>query len=381
MKTAINHVKIFDGYEVVYNDGAILFDESGILAIGEGEFAADTVIDGAGKTLLPGLIDSHVHLGWTEGSEEESVALTAYQAGIFWQYGITTVRSCATGSQSDILVRNMINEGKMPGVRIVASGKGICITGGHCWMHSYQCDTPDEVRKAVRKLIRSGADQIKLLATGGMITKGSKPGVAQLTEEQLRVAVEEADKAGVITCAHCTNLEGAKRAIRAGVRSIEHAQLDEETAAMMAEAGAFYCPTIVTRYNILTTTDPELQWIRAKADPGDLERKKRALMLCKEKGITICAATDGGPNALTPLGSSMATELRLYNEYGLSCAEVLTAATANGAKLMQIDNITGSIKCGLQADLALFDGDPTENIKDIEKVCMTFQGGVLRWHK
>ena len=381
MKTAINHVKIFDGYKVLTDDGALLFDESGILALGEGEFEADTVIDGRGKTLLPGLIDSHVHLGWCDGGEGESIALTAYQATQLWQYGITTVRSCVTGSQADILVRDMIDEGKIAGARIVASGRGISITGGHCWMHSHECDTPDEVRKAARTLIRSGADQIKLLATGGMMTKGSKPGAAQLTEEQMRAAVEEAENAGRITSAHCTNLEGAKRAIRAGVRSIEHAQLDEETANMMAEAGTFYSPTIVTRYNIINTTDPALQWMRAKANPGDLERKKKALMLCKEKGITVCAATDGGTNAVTPLGSSLATELKIYTEYGLSCCEALTAATVNGAKLMQIDDAVGSIAVGMQADLALFDGDPTEDITAIENVCMTFQGGTLRWKK
>jgi len=381
MKTAINHVKIFDGNEVIYNEGSVLFDESGILEISGSELAGDVCIDGRGKTLLPGLIDSHVHLGWCDGGDAESIALTAYQATQLWQYGITTVRSCVTGSQADILVRDMIAAGKMAGVRIVASGRGICITGGHCWMHSHECDTPDEVRKAARTLIRSGADQIKLLATGGMMTKGSKPGVAQLTEEQMRAAVEEAENVGCITSAHCTNLEGAKRAIRAGVRSIEHAQLDEETADMMASAGAFYCPTIVTRYNILNITDPELMWMRKKASPDDLERKKRAIRLCKEKGITICAATDGGTNTITPLGSSLATELRIYTEYGLSCTEALTAATVNGAKLMGIDDVTGSIRTGLQADLALFDGDPTESIEEIKNVAMTFQGGVLRWDK
>lgn len=381
MKTAINHVKIFDGEKVLTNDGAVLFDESGILEVGQGVFEADTVIDGRGKTLLPGLIDSHVHLGWCDGVDGESIALTAYQATQLWQYGITTVRSCTTGSQADILVRDMINAGTISGVRIVASGRGVSITGGHCWMHSHQCDTPDEVRKAARTLLRDGADQIKLLATGGMMTKGSKPGNAQLTEEQMRVAVEEAENAGAITCAHCTNLEGAKRAIRAGVRSIEHAQLDEETADMMAAAGAYYCPTIVTRYNILNITDPELMWMRAKADPGDLERKKRALMLCREKGVTICAATDGGTNTITPLGSSLATELKIYTEYGLSCTEALTAATKNGAEMMRMDDKVGSIKAGLLADLTLYEGDPTENINDLSTLCMTWQGGVLRWHK
>lgn len=389
MKTLLTNLKIFDGTCVIAEKGHLLFDESGILQVLTGDEPlpqADAVLDCTGKTVTPGLMDGHVHLGSTEMVRPQtpqdyavSGALTAAQAGDFWQWGITTVRNCGVGTNADIYVRNLIRDGKISGVRIIACGKGISITGGHGWPMSHECDTPDEVRKAARLQLREGADMVKLLATGGMGTKGSIPNAPQLTEAQMRAAVEEAEAVGAITAAHCTGLEGAHRAIRAGVRCIEHAQLDEETTEMMAEAGAWYCPTIVTRYNILHTTDPNYQWMRAKANPADLDRKRRALQLCKKHGIPIIAGTDAGPNPLTKLGSSLWTELGIYQAYGLSPQEVLHTATVSAAKMMRIDHLTGSIRPGLAADLALFCGDPTQDVTQVNTVCMTWQNGVLRW--
>ena len=172
---------------------------------------------------------------------------------------------------------------------------------------SVACDDELETLKAAREQLRLNVDFVKLMATGGMGTKNSIPNVPQLTEGQMRVASEAAMAVGKFTRAHATGLEGAQRAIRAGVRIIDHVQMDEETAEMMAGAGAYYCPTIVTRYNILHTEDPRYQFMRAKADPGDLDRKKRALMLCREHGIPVVAGTDAGPSELTVIGPSLWT--------------------------------------------------------------------------
>ena len=169
------------------------------------------------------------------------------------------------------------------------------------------------------------------MATGGMGTKGSVPNAPQLTEAQMRAAAEEAASVGKFTAAHCTGLAGVMNAIRAGVNIIEHAQLDEPTAEALARSGAAWCPTIVTRYSILHTTDPAYQWMRAKADPGDLVRKQKALMLCKEYGIPVIAGTDAGPNAMVRLGEALWTELGIYQEYGMTAQEVLHACTAGAA--------------------------------------------------
>lgn len=390
MKTALNNAKIFDGEKIAFEKGSILFDESGILSLSEGPQQADRVIDATGKTVTPGLIDGHVHLGFDivdhniskdhdDIEAMESAAVIAQQLQKVWRYGITTVCNCATGSNADIYVRNLIKAGVLTGARVVACGQSICITGGHAWPDGLECDTPDEVRKAARLQLRRGVDLVKLLATGGMGTKGSIPNAPQLSEEQMRVAVQEAERFNAITRAHATGLEGAQNAARAGVRIIDHTQLDEPTAQLLAEKGAFYCPTIVTRYRILHTEDPRYQFMRAKADPQDLVRKQRALMLCKKLGITIVAGTDAGPNAMVALGDSLWTELGIYTEYGLTTLETLRAATKDAALALKLDGVTGALVPGLAADIAVFSGDPTADIHDVEKVYLTFQGGKLAW--
>ncbi len=389
MKTAINNIKIFDGTRIAWECGSVLFDESGILAVGEGPFEAEQIIDGRGRTLTPGLIDGHVHLGTLgamspNSSESELVqsgALIAAQAQQVWSCGITTMCNCTTGANADIHVRDLIRGGLIPGARIVACGCGICITGGHCWTAGHQCDSELEALRAAREQLRLGADFVKLFATGGMGTRNSIPNVAQLTEGQMSAAAEAAAAVGAFSRAHATGLEGAKRAVRAGVRIIDHIQMDEELAAMMAEAEAFYCPTIVTRYNILHTEDPRYQYMRAKADSGDLDRKKRALELCRKHGIRIIAGTDAGPNDMTPLGSSLWTELNLYAEFGLSPVEALTAATSGAALALRIEAVTGSVAPGLCADLAVFDGDPTVDLHALNTLAMTFQSGIMRWRR
>jgi imidazolonepropionase-like amidohydrolase len=275
----------------------------------------------------------------------------------------------------------MINKGVITGARILASGKGICITGGHAWSMSYECDTEAEVLKATRTQLKKQADVIKLLATGGMGTKASDPNAAQLTESQMRVAVEEAESRNVLTAAHCTGLEGAKRAIRAGVRSIEHARLDRETAELMKEQGAYYCPTIITRYSILNTCDPELQWLRKKANPQDLVEKERAIRLCLELGIPVCASTDSGTGSLCPLGPSTAKELAIYVEYGMTAMQALRSANKTAAEMLRLEKETGTIEVGKCADILLLDSNPLDDIKNLETLQRTYHKGVLVYQK
>ena len=214
MRTRIRNVRVFDGTRLWDAPADVMFDETGIL---ENESApADVEIDGTGKTLTPGLMDGHVHMGG-EGMEPPATdaglitmgAVLAAQAQSLWRYGITTVRNCGTGKNADLAVRDAIRAGKCPGVRILGCGRVVCITGGHGWPMGWQADTVDEARKAARTQLRDGADFVKLMATGGMGTKGSVPNAPQLTEAQMHAAVEEAALVGRFTAAHCTGLEGA----------------------------------------------------------------------------------------------------------------------------------------------------------------------------
>lgn len=386
MKTIIENVTIFDGDSTVSKNSYVLFDETGILALGECGGTppeADVVIDGTNKYVIPGLIDCHVHMstGFSEGNAAASGAEAAYLALEALNYGITTIRSCGNGHDADIEVRNLINKGFIKGARILASGKAICITGGHGWPMSFECDTEAEVLKATRTQLKKGADVIKLIATGGMGTKGSAPNASQLTEGQMRVAVEEAETLNVLTAAHCTGLEGAQRAIRAGVRSIEHPRLDRETAELMKKYGAYYCPTIITRYSILNTTDPSLAWLRAKANPQDLVEKERAIRLCLELGIPVCASTDSGTGPICPLGPSTAKELAIYVEYGMTPMEALRSANKTASEMLRIEKETGTIAVGKSADLLLLESNPLDDIKNLGSLVRTYHKGVLAYQK
>ena len=387
-RTLIRNVRLIDGLGEVREGQNLLYDESGILAIGTEDYPADKVIDGSGKTVMPGLIDCHVHLGsgvlGSSVSREEQAAAILLQGKVLFEHGITSVRTMSTADWCDVKVRDLVDSGYLPGPRIIACGKGISITGGHGWMHNFEVDTLEETRKAARQIMRSGADFIKLFATGGMGTKGSIPNAPQLSEEQMRVICEEAARTGITTAAHCTGIEGAQRAIRAGVRSIEHIPMDEETAVMMKEHGCYYVPTIVTRYHIIHSTEPQYEHMRKKASPQDLEKKKRAIGLCLKYGIPVAAGTDAigsiKNNGLTRMGESLLTELHIYREYGMTDMQAIQAATQTAAKLLRIDQETGTLEVGKKADLILLSGNPARDIDDLKTLLMTVHNGRIVYH-
>lgn len=376
MTTVIKNVRVIDGTGNVMEQGSILFDNTGIQQISRENPQGDVEIDGTGKTVLPGLIDCHVHLGagvlGTKTPEEEQAMGMLVQFQALFAHGITTVRNMGTADDCDIKVRDLVKRGYLTGPRIMACGRGISITGGHGWSMNYEVDGLEETRKAARKAIYNGADVLKMFATGGMGTKGSIPNAPQLSEAQMKVICDEADRTGLLTAAHCTGIEGAQRAIRAGVHSIEHIQMDEETAAMMKDHGCYYCPTIVTRYNIINSTEPEYEHMRRKASPGDLERKKKSINLCMKYGIPVCAGTDSiGTilnNGLTKMGESLLTELKLYHEYGMSNMQVILSGTRTAAEMLRVDDEIGTLERGKQADLILVDGNPADDLKDRKSV-------------
>ena len=246
MTTVMRNALIVDGTGTLIENGSVKFSRDGIWDISEKELSSDTIIDASNRAVIPGLIDCHVHLGMLslemDVNDAQSGAVIVAQLRKCLEHGITSVRNLGTRNNCDIHVRNLINSGFLKLPRMLASGCGISITDGHVWRMNHECDTPEEALKAAREQIKIGADVIKMFATGGMGTKGSIPNATQLTETQMRVVCEEAERSNRLTAAHCTGLEGAKNAIRAGVRSIEHAQLDEETVLMMRERGAYLLP-------------------------------------------------------------------------------------------------------------------------------------------
>lgn len=219
-------------------------------------------IDLGGKTVLPGLIDAHIHSLSDDSAdpykthENENDAFEIVKAvknmEKTLQSGVTQIRGLGAFNFYDLGLRDAEKAGLLAGPRMLVSGKYITMTGGHGYTKGREADGVTEVRKAAREQLKAGVDVVKIMATGGVMTRGVEPGSPQLTEEEIRAAVEEAHKAGRKTAAHAQGTEGIKNAIRAGIDSIEHGIfLDDEAVEMMVERGTFLVPTLVAPYWIV----------------------------------------------------------------------------------------------------------------------------------
>src|SRR4030042_2103088 len=222
----------------------------------------DTVFDIPGKTILPGLIDCHVHLvldgspdPMTSIAKESVPTITlkaAQHAKLTLEAGVTSIRDMGGKDYIDIAIRDGIDSGLLPGPRMACSGKAICMTGGHGWQFGREADGMDGVREAVRARLRAGASLIKMMATGGVLTKGVDPGSVQFTLEELIAGVEEARKAGGRHATNAMGTEGIKNALWAGIHSIEHGvYLDDEAMELMLETKAYLVPTLSAPYHII----------------------------------------------------------------------------------------------------------------------------------
>lgn len=391
MGIAIKNVRIIDGNGSCIENGYIVFDENGIAAVSEKPLTAEKEIDGTGKTVMPGLIDSHVHLGMlsvpdgfeivARDRETEVAAKACGQCQELLKFGITTVRNMGTKFDADIYLRNMIEDGLVTGPRIVASGSVVAITGGHGYHIARECDTVEEALRATRTLIKNGAQVIKCMATGGVLTKGSVVGAQQLSYEQMSAIAEEAKRTGRITGAHCIGYEGTKSAILAGIDTIEHGyMLDEALIELMAERGTYFSPTLIASRAIATSDDPapyavELRKKIAPIAEGHIVALEKAI----KAGLTIVAGTDCG----TPWNpvSRLVDELDWYVKCGMSNMAALISATKNPAKMLKISQLTGTLEKGKAADLVMLNGNPLENIRAVADVERTYRNGHLVYER
>jgi imidazolonepropionase-like amidohydrolase len=383
MTLAIVGARLVDARSETPIDGdcVVVANDGRITAIGRGRAgvpADATVLDVAGATVVPGLIDCHVHLAGAHERLEAALARTYTEsvgtmlsAGrAFLESGVTTVRD-AGGAPAGL--RKMYAAG-WPGPRLQVSATPISITGGHgdgmtssgmvmdgdrpfTELPAGIADGPDEVRKAVRAQIRAGADWIKTFSTGGVYSMMDAPGAVQYTAEELEVMVQEARLAGLHgVLAHAENAPGIKSALAAGVRSIEHGDgIDDEAIDMMRKLDVPLVPTLYISYRML---EPDLveqgitpPWAveKQQALMVDLERNLRHAI---ERGVRIVMGTDG------LRGDHLPRELSLMARHGLSPLGVLRAATVDAARLLDLADDLGTIEVGKIADLAVVNGDP-----------------------
>ena len=244
------------GRAVVVEDGRIT------AVVGEREAPSGTTLRLDGLTLLPGLVNCHVHLCFSGEADPAAVMLreshattvinAVQRARQTVEAGVTTVRDLGGRDYAELAVRDAIGQGLIPGPRTLCAGRGICITGGHGWhVIGREADGPDEVRKAVREQIKAGADVVKLFATGGVMTPGVEPNAAQLTLDEVRAAIEEARKAGRRTAAHAQGTDGIANCLEAGITTIEHGIfLTEALCQRMARDGVALVPTLIAPHAI-----------------------------------------------------------------------------------------------------------------------------------
>lgn len=340
---------------------------------------ADELIDLGDATLLPGVIDSHVHLGFDGGpdpvsrmkaeTDSEQLVLMLRSARELLSVGVTTARDLGARSFLDVTVREAIKAGEARGPRLVVANRPITLTGGHCWFMGGECDDLDGVRKMVRLHHKMGADCIKVMSTGGFMTAGSAPWHAQFSAAELAAAVDEAHRLGKKVAAHGHGSEGIARAVAAGVDTIEHcsfareggeAAFEPEIADAIAEAGIAVCPTI------------NLNAIRR--GPEATERFSRRLGGLRERGVRIIAGADAGINN-APHREYIAG-LQAMAALGMPDREVLLAATVHAAAALGVDGVTGSIEVGKDADLIAVRGDPAANIGALHALELVLARGV-----
>jgi imidazolonepropionase-like amidohydrolase len=285
------------------------------------------------------------------------------------------VRDLGGREYVEIAVRRAIQDGLIDGPRIVAAGRPVCMTGGHGHWLAREADGPDDARRAVREQLKAGADVIKIIATGGVMTPGVEPGSPQLTLEEMRAAIEEARRAGRRTAAHAMAATGIRDAIAAGITSIEHGiYLTDEIVAHMRRDGTFLVPTLNAPAAIAAGGI-------AAGIPDFMVRKSEQVVpthvasfqLAHRAGVRIAAGADSG----TPLNfhGSLLPELSLMVKYGMTPLEAIRSATTTAADCLGLGDAIGRVAPGYAADLIAVAGDPAERIEALADLRLVLVGG------
>lgn len=359
------------------------------------------VIDLGDVTLLPGFIDAHTHLiGRVLGDPDGDMAavkdydafgaiLGVNHARNTLMAGFTSVRNVgASGPFNDIALRKAIEEGWIPGPRMVTAGHSLGITGGHCDNNGFRpglldrsiadgiANGQDEIRAAVRYQIKYGADVIKTCATGGVLSEGDAVGTTQYSFEEMKAMVDEASQHHRKVAAHAHGTEGIKIATRAGVVSIEHGSfLDEEGARMMAERGTFLVPTMMAGEAVeRAAKSGVLKGLRAEKALAAAAAMRNAIKIAVANKVQIALGTDAG---VIPHGTN-AREFVLMVEWGgMSNMDALKAGTINAATLLGWEKNAGSLAPGKWADIVAVSGDPLKDIHATEKVVFVMKNGMI----
>jgi len=385
MNVAIRAGSLYDGTAApARTNVTVLVEDGRVASIGTDAPDADRTLEA--RCVVPGLINCHVHLEMNGQPDTQTFYVVrtpiertldaAVNARRSLEAGVTTVRDLGGAEANAIAVAEAIARGDHAGPTIVAAGRAICMTGGHGSFLGRETDGPWDARKAVREQRKIGATCIKLIATGGVLTKGAVPGQDQLSEEEMRAAIDEARTHGLRVAAHAIGTNGIKNALRAGVTSVEHGHLlDEEAIALFKERRAYLVPTLAAVWriyeNIAGGAQPDYVVRKASEiyhQAGDNIRK------AYEAGVTIAGGSDAG----TPYNKheDYAYEVELMSTVlGMTPQRALTAATSTAAELLGVD--AGVLAPGRPADLLLLDGDLGGDVRALRDPRTVIKGGAI----
>jgi imidazolonepropionase-like amidohydrolase len=397
--------KLFDSQKGKYIDGAVLVVEGqrirSVEAAGYSIPNGAKTIDLTGSYVFPGLIDCHTHLTARADKYDEinlfkDTPFTAAINGVVnakktLDAGFTTVRDVGSLPFAAVDLRNNIDAGFIPGPRIVASGPPLSITGGHGDLNNFSpevrpmmypadrdfsiADGPEQVQQTVRAQVKYGVDVIKILASGGVLSKGDKPGAPQYTLAELKVAAETAHQAGRKIAAHAHGTQSIKWAIEAGIDSIEHASLaDDESIRMAKEHGTFFVMDIYNDDYILQEA-PKFGLPQEQIDKerGLGRAQRETFRRAWKAGVKMAFGTDAG---VYPHGDN-AKQFHYMVMYGMTPAEAVQAATVRAAELIGRSSDVGELTPGHYADLIAVAADPMQHVEALEHVAFVMKGGAI----
>lgn len=379
MAFRIDGVRIFDGHDLT--DATARIDVAEGRVRDAGADAPPHVLDFSqmpGATLLPGLIDSHMHFAISGADQTEKadpaamVALRmAHAATINLRAGVTTVRDMGAKEHIDVNFRRATRMGLIPSPRYLVAGRPIIATGGHCTYMGRQVDGPDEARKATREQLTVGVDWVKMMVTGGIMTLGTDPRTQQLFDDEVAAVIDTAHAAGVPVAAHCQGGPAVAATVRAGVDSIEHGMwLDDESIQLMLDHDTAYVPTL-SAFHLIAEGAPVAgvrppDWAIAKAKAA-VEAHRVSFPKAVEAGVRIVAGTDY-------VHGSLPFEMGLMADWGMPPVEVLRSATSRAAELLRLPDV-GTVADGKVADLVVVRGDPVADLGVLKDPLLVVRAG------
>ncbi len=381
--------KLIDNPQIVVREGRIV----SVGRAGDAVPAGAERIDLKDMTLLPGLIDMHVHIdsdptysgySYLQFNDRFWSAVSVTHAQATLMAGFTTIRNLGSDDWNDVGLQQAIDAGKVVGPRIVPAGYAFGATGGHCDStyfppsmndrNAYNADNPEAARKSVREVRKYGAQVIKICATGGVFSRNTEPGQQQMTYDEMKATVDEAKMWGIRVAAHAHGAAGIREAIRAGVNTIEHASLiDDEGIRLAKQYGAWLSMDI---YNTdYTQSEGRRNGVlednlRKDREIGDLQREN--FRRAHQAGVKMVYGTDAG---IFPHGKN-ARQFAVMVRYGMTPTQAIQSATINAAEALGRSDL-GAIEAGRVADMVAVAGNPAQDVTRLEEIAFVMKGGAV----